>query len=329
MEGLWCGAGSGGSSGGRGGGVSQRCSGEAFLRGKKDTLLWNPLLQHLSDGSEACGGPGGGSRRLGRSSPAWQQHRPTAPTNSTCKSGACASTSRPRAAGICQTLSSPRCAPPVPHPFSTPQPTYGQHPTHPTYRPRPTYTPTTPAYGAHPHGPAPAPSYGSDQPACAATSGKPWCLEDRDYPTYEIQAAAEQNADKLLTLYADVADLNTELSVDLPSYQTEETYLCPSETAYVRPLRAINTEGKWRIIVNGIKVHYETLTQTTRLEECLNPGYPCPLVPQCYESKCLQKSIYHRFLVYDPYDQYFPFAVETFKLPASCACLLGASTLDH
>ncbi|XP_045118566.1 pollen-specific leucine-rich repeat extensin-like protein 1 isoform X2 [Portunus trituberculatus] len=217
---------------------------------------------------------------------------------------------------------------PVPHPFSTPQPTYGHHPTRPTYRPRPTYAPTTPAYGAHPHGPAPAPSYGSDQPACAATSSKPWCLEDRDYPTYEIQAAAEQNADKLLTLYADVADLNTELSVDLPSYQTEETYLCPSETAYVRPLRAINTEGKWRIIVNGIKVHYETLTQTTRLEECLNPGYPCPLVPQCYESKCLQKSIYHRFLVYDPYDQYFPSPWRP-SLPASCACLLGASTLDH
>ncbi|XP_063840985.1 neurotrophin 1-like [Scylla paramamosain] len=218
---------------------------------------------------------------------------------------------------------------PVPNPFSTQQPTYGQHPTRPTYRPQPTYTPITPAYGPPSHSPAPAPSYGSDQPACAATSGKPWCIEDKDYPSYEIQAAAERNADKLLTLYADVADLNTELSVDLPHYQTEETYLCPSETSYVRPLRAINTEGKWRIIVNGIKVHYETLTQTTRLEECLNPGYACPLVPRCYESKCLQKSIYHRFLVYDPYDQYFPFAVETFKLPASCACLLGASTLEH
>ena len=33
----------------------------------------------------------------------------------------------------------------------------------------------------------------------------------------------------------------------------EETYLCPSETAYIRPLRAINTDGKWRVIINNLK----------------------------------------------------------------------------
>ena len=37
----------------------------------------------------------------------------------------------------------------------------------------------------------------------------------------------------------------------------------------------------------------------------------------------------YRFLVYDPCDQYFPFAVETFKLPASCACSLGAYEITH
>ena len=43
----------------------------------------------------------------------------------------------------------------------------------------------------------------------------------------------------------------------------------------------------------------------------------------------LQKSLYHRFLVYDPYDKYFPFAIETFKLPASCACYNGAFIESH
>ncbi|XP_047490938.1 uncharacterized protein LOC125040429 [Penaeus chinensis] len=123
---------------------------------------------------------------------------------------------------------------------------------------------------------------------------------------------------------------STELSVEQPNTLEKETYLCPSETAYVRPLRAKNTEDKWRvIIVNNVVAHYQTLTQTTRIEECLTSADACPLMPDCYESKCLQKSIYHRFLVYDPYDQYFPFAIETFKLPASCACLLGAYTIDH
>ena len=35
----------------------------------------------------------------------------------------------------------------------------------------------------------------------------------------------------------------------------------PSTTGYLMPLRAINTAGKWRIVVNGVKAHYETLTQ--------------------------------------------------------------------
>ena len=40
----------------------------------------------------------------------------------------------------------------------------------------------------------------------------------------------------------------------------EETYLCPSEVGYVRPLRAVNTDGKWRVIVNNIKVPCCNLT---------------------------------------------------------------------
>merc|ERR1719187_111304 len=196
----------------------------------------------------------------------------------------------------------------------------------PSYHPRPAYGHRhhAPAYGHAPHKP-----HEPEVPACAANTTKPWCLEDSENPLYEIKHAAEHLYAKLLSVYADVADLNTELSVDRISTLEEEVTLCPSETNYVKPLRAINTDGKWRTIVNNVDVHYQTLTQTTRVEECLTAGEVCPLVPDCLESKCLQKSIYHRFLVYDPYDAYFPFAIETFKLPASCACLLGAYTIDH
>ena len=80
----------------------------------------------------------------------------------------------------------------------------------------------------------------------------------------------------------------------------------PSTTGYLMPLRAINTAGKWRIVVNGVKAHYETLTQvqsvnsttqkfdpilslqTARVEECSTPGSPCPLVPACYDTHCVQ-----------------------------------------
>ncbi|XP_064113522.1 protein spaetzle-like [Macrobrachium nipponense] len=207
-------------------------------------------------------------------------------------------------------------------------PGYAVTPAYPAVTP---YPPVTPAYPVYPS-PQPAvyhthevdyKCHGYESvPKCSYNTTKPWCLYDKEYPEYDIKEAIHYHKAEVLSLYADVADLSRFNSVDLPRY-LDETYLCPSEIGYVRPLRAINTDGYWRIIVNNIKVDYEIFTQTTRIEECLSYG-PCPLVPHCHESKCLQKSIYHRFLVYDPCDKYFPFAIETFKLPSTCACLLGA-----
>merc|ERR1719228_249847 len=165
-----------------------------------------------------------------------------------------------------------------------------------------------------------------DEPVNITT---PYCLEDEDYPEYEVKAAIAHHKYKFLELYADVADLNTDNSVDRLTKLEEETYLCPSETAYIRPLRAINTSDKWRIVINNVKVDYDHFTQTTRVEDCTTAGDACPIVPPCYETKCIQKSIIHRFLVFDPYDHYFPFAIETFELNASCACFVGAYTFDH
>ncbi|XP_045118595.1 neurotrophin 1-like [Portunus trituberculatus] len=162
-------------------------------------------------------------------------------------------------------------------------------------------------------------------PACAANSSRPWCLEDAEYPTHEIQHAAEHFFNLLLPLYTDVSNLNTELSLSRPiNTLQDETYLCPSSTNYVQPLRVVNTNGHWRVIVNNIKLYTDTLTQTTRVEVCLTPGSACPKVPDCIGSSCLEKSVYHRFLVYDPTDHHFPFAIESFKLPTTCACRLDA-----
>ena len=144
----------------------------------------------------------------------------------------------------------------------------------------------------------------------------------QEYPAYEIQHAVEYHYAAVAALYKDVL-ANTENSVDGFTVPEQETYLCPSHVDYIRPLRAINTEGQWRIVVNNVKAHYETLSQTARVEHCLTPGHHCPLVPECYETKCTQKTIYHRFLVYDPYDYYFPFAIESFPLPLACACHNG------
>ncbi|CAG0887612.1 unnamed protein product [Darwinula stevensoni] len=198
---------------------------------------------------------------------------------------------------------------------SYPQPSYGYHP-EPSYSPKPSY-----GYKPQPHG------YDA-VPACANNETN-YCLKDKEYPEYDIKYAISQHKYGFLELYADVADLSTANSVDRLQKLEEETYICPSETVYARPLRAKNTDGKWRIIVNNVKVDYDEFTQSVRLETCTSAGSPCPLIPDCYSTKCLQKSIYHRFLVYDPYDHYFPFAIESFRLPASCACHADEFVVKH
>merc|ERR1712123_19122 len=219
----------------------------------------------------------------------------------------------------------------------SPAPAYG--PVEAVYSPEPAYHAApiahpaafvhhgAPVHHAAVHVPAapyhePKPAH-YEPPKCSIDNPKTWCLEDAEYPTYEIEHALQYHYEGVQAIYKDVL-ANTENSVDRLKEIVQETYLCPSVTAYIQPLRAVNTDGKWRVVVNGLKAHYETLTQTARIEECTTAGESCPFVPACYETKCLQKSIYHRFLVYDAYDQYFPFAIETFKLPSACACYNGA-----
>ena len=227
----------------------------------------------------------------------------------------------------------PTPAPYTPAPYGyTPAPAYSPAPVYPAphhpdpYHPAPPppYGHPAPAYGKH----APAPHDAHYEPKCAHGNPKPYCLEDPEYPTYEIQQAIEYHYDAVQQLYKDVL-ANTENSVDRLRDIAEETYLCPSDVKYIQPRRAVNVHGKWRIVVNYVKAHYETLSQTARVEHCETPGSACPLVPECYETKCLQKSIYHRFLVYDPYDKYLPFAIESFKLPSACACYNGPYKFEH
>ncbi|KAG0711728.1 Neurotrophin 1 [Chionoecetes opilio] len=203
----------------------------------------------------------------------------------------------------------------------------------------PPRTPSQASYGAQPHNAGYCDP--TTPPTCAYGADVSFCIEDPEYPEYEIKGAI--TADKLFDKkYADVADQSADDLVEhVTKYQEEafdysyytghskgyspydvthwtgpEGYICPSDVAYARPRRARNVEGKWRVIVND--VHY--YTQTARLETCLFPQSACRALAPCFKSKCTQKYVYHRLLSFDPCDPYKGLFIDIYKLPSACSC---------
>ena len=166
------------------------------------------------------------------------------------------------------------------------------------------------------------------------------CLDDNEYPLYDIENSLFYHHHSVYQMYKDVHNINTQNSVANITTLRDETYLCPSTVKYVKPVRAINSKGEWRIVLNHLRSKDDFISQTIRVELCVDPGQPCPKVPGnhlfhkfffmtwiirfllagCVISKCVQKHTYQRFLVFNPSDYYLPFAVESFKIPSSCDC---------
>jgi len=173
-------------------------------------------------------------------------------------------------------------------------------------------------------------------PKCAENTTNTVCLTDEEYPTYEIKYAIDYDP-LVLKKYADVADQSADDLVDGISKAQEEAFdysfyngqqfdqgnwvggegfICPSDVAYSRPLRAQNVEGEWRVIVQDVAYY----TQTQRVETCLFPEAACRTLAPCFHSKCVQKYVYHRMLSMDPCDTYKGLFIDTYKLPSACSC---------
>ncbi|CAG7731018.1 unnamed protein product, partial [Allacma fusca] len=151
-----------------------------------------------------------------------------------------------------------------------------------------------------------------------------FCLEDSHYPTETILWAIRQSGHYAEKLLSDVTYQSADNLVDgltraeeegytyqhyfggshhqhlhldkykppyqgysySPEYYKKGGYICPSDIYYARPRRAMNTYGKWKVIVNldyfpkelnpiehehGFgyqKQKHQTYTQTLRLEQC-------------------------------------------------------------
>ncbi|XP_045036296.1 neurotrophin 1 isoform X4 [Daphnia magna] len=175
-------------------------------------------------------------------------------------------------------------------------------------------------------------------PKCSKNGTLSFCLKDSDYPEKEVKYAIEYDP-LILKKYADVAEQSannlvdglTSLSEKHFSYSDyhgntfekgnwigDEGYICPSDVLYARPLRAINVEGEWRVIVQDVA--WPGYTQTQRIEKCLFPGASCRTLAPCHGSKCLQKYVYQRMLSFDPCNVKKGIFIDIYKLPSSCSC---------
>ena len=94
--------------------------------------------------------------------------------------------------------------------------------------------------------------------------------------------------------------LETQNSVSRIRSEREETYLCSSSVQYVKPVRAINSRGEWRIVLNYLKAKNDFIAQTVRIELCDHPGEKCPKIPgkKIYFGKFILK-IHFRKIITD------------------------------
>ncbi|XP_064091655.1 LOW QUALITY PROTEIN: neurotrophin 1-like [Macrobrachium nipponense] len=185
----------------------------------------------------------------------------------------------------------------------------------------------------------------SRQPSCANSSSLNYCLEDDDYPLYEIKAYIHADA-IFRKKYSDVRSQSAEDLVENVSRSQErdfsypytgastlqdspydvshwagpEGYACPSDVVYAALKRAQNGEGRWRVVVSDAPYY----SQTVRLETCSFPSAACRTLAPCYKSACAQKYVYHRLLSWDPCDPYRGLFVDTYKLPSACSCHVPA-----
>ncbi|XP_015917513.2 nuclear pore complex protein DDB_G0274915 [Parasteatoda tepidariorum] len=186
--------------------------------------------------------------------------------------------------------------------------------------------------------------YDGDTPVCAKHNNLTYCLQDPEYPKDKIKEAIEQNRHPLDHFLVDISassnvvddSLNKVFENSVPLQSTAVSYSfegkaiaptpneisnssgCTSNIYYAKPLRAINTAGQWKIIVN---VEFEetgaNYTQTVRIEEC---NYSYGFVATCGTetiSACLQQYKLYRLLAWEPHRGFY---IDAFLLPISCFC---------
>ena len=109
-------------------------------------------------------------------------------------------------------------------------------------------------------------------------------------------------------------------------YAYKKRQVCSSEVKFVEPGVALDSEGKWRLIVQSPN----KMEQTVAVDTCTNPDSPCPGVSECgKKSRCVQRYNYQLLMAIPLGEQHqedCP-SLRAFRLPAGCVCHAETSQL--
>lgn len=104
--------------------------------------------------------------------------------------------------------------------------------------------------------------------------------------------------------------------------ETQST--CLATTLWVKPIRARNIDGNWRVIVQDA----HDVIQRERVVSCLTPDATCYVQQYfnpvyCHNSRCSQQFHVRKLLAFDPCNPVRGVFIDSFKMPSACSCRLS------
>ncbi|XP_076618909.1 spaetzle domain-containing protein [Colletes latitarsis] len=144
-------------------------------------------------------------------------------------------------------------------------------------------------------------------PSC---KNKTFCEVIPYYPTELVRNALQKNPHLRFYINRDELDASSRQEDEI-----EEESLCVSTEQIVFPKSGITKSHEWKYIVN-----HENLTQSVRIETCLEVDKPCKMIEgfaEGYVTRCRQKYIYRQLVAVSADGS---INRESFRFPVSCCC---------
>ncbi|XP_064485154.1 neurotrophin 1-like [Ornithodoros turicata] len=148
------------------------------------------------------------------------------------------------------------------------------------------------------------------------------CVYSHDYPIDKVQTIVDRYYNQMYDLYHTLYKTPPHEVQWVENYtlafaheKQHGSFVCRSETVYLRIGWAKNWKGHWMTVVNT-----ERFPQVTRIEKCKYRNKPCDYMVPCYKSSCKQREMLYPLIAVNPYDPGQKPVIDLFPVPSGCVC---------